>query len=179
MTKDERNFIIFLPLILIVAFFVPIIFFQWDWLLSLWFILGPYVIYFLWATGTLSIPSVLIFVAMKMANKGKLTKKRKWVFASTSAALFIVLACYSVLTFVLPFLIDYPASCFSTGPSNLICWAGFPIPQGIFFASAFGISFLSALSLPFFILLLLEGINSLYRRKIERVESTSVKDARF
>ncbi len=179
MTKDERNFIIFLPLILIVMFFVPFIFSQWDWMMTWWFILGPYFLYFLEAVGSLSIPSVLIFVALKMADKGKLTKKRKWTFTWTSVALFILLGTYAFLTFVLPFLVDYPASCCPTCPSNFICWAGFPILKSVWYVSVFGFAFISLLSLPFFILLLLEVINRLYRKKIARVESTSVKDARF
>ncbi len=169
--KKERYFILFFLIGLAAVFFVPVWLETSNFLPFDTLIITATTLYFVCGIGSFAIASVPLYVGLKIKEKGRLTSPINLATKLTSLVLFVLFAAYAVITFILPMLIDYPASCCPTCPSNFICWAGVPLHQLIFNSLLIGFVLLSALSLPFFVLLVGHWIKKTFFLKIIRPQS--------
>ncbi len=161
-------FIILIPLCYLLAVLTPVWLGALDLLPTSVLDVTGYLIYILCALGSFTIPSILLFFRQKSKNAGRLTHRNNVTLLAIAAGLFVVLATYAILTFLLPLLVDYPASCCPGCPSAFVCWVGLPMPTGLFTTLMVSFVVLSGVSLPFFILwgtMLLPQMKLLKRKK--------------
>ncbi len=152
MTKKEIYFIILFPLCYLMLVLTPVWLVAMDVFPSGFLDVTGFLFYILFAVGSFTVPSVSMFFHQKRKQAGILTHCQKIGFVASSAVLFALFGTYAFLTFLLPLLVDYPASCCPGCPSAYVCWAGLPMPETLFTVLIVGFTILSGLSLPFFIL---------------------------
>ncbi len=165
MTKKEWYFVLFFVLGYAFVFFLP------PWLGAQFdvssdiLIISGALLYLLFAIGSFSMASIPLFVRSRLKQKGRLTQTLNRALVISGITLFVILGSYAFLTGLLPLLADFPASCCGTCPSPNICWAGIPMNRTLYDALMISYTVLSCLSLPFFILWIVDTVISFKRSK--------------
>ncbi len=165
MTKKEWYFVLSFVLGYAFVFFLP------PWLGAQFDVssdilgVSAALLYFIFAIGSFSMASIFFFIRSRLKQKGQLTRALNLTLCISGFALFVVLGSYAFITGLLPFLMDFPASCCGTCPSPDICWAGIPMNRTLFDTLMISYTVLSTLSLPFFILWIVDTVKSIRKFK--------------
>jgi len=169
MQKKEWYFVVFFILGYALAFFAPLT------LSSLFHIsteildFSAALLFILFAIGSFSIASIPLFVRSRLKLKGRLPHALNFTLFTSGIALFVVFGAYAFITFLLPLVSDVNLSCRETCPCPTICWAGISMNRTLYDTLMISYTVLSCLSLPFFILWIVDTVKSI--KRLKRVHS--------